>query len=78
MGKNVRIFSTPTCSYCVFLKNYLNEKGVEYEEIDVSKDEEKLKEMVDLSGQMGVPVTQIGEEVIIGFNKKEIESLLDI
>lgn len=79
MNKKVRVFSTPTCSYCVFLKRYLDEKGVEYESIDVSKDQEKLKEMVELSGQMGVPVVEIGEEdVIVGFNKEQINKSLGI
>ncbi len=79
MSKKVRVFSTPTCSYCVFLKRYLDEKEVQYEEIDVSKDQEKLKEMVELSGQMGVPVVEIGEEdVIIGFNKEQINKSLGI
>lgn len=79
MSKKVRVFSTPTCAYCVILKRYLDEKGIEYENIDVSKDEEMLKEMVELSGQMGVPVTEIGEEdVIIGFNKNQINKSLGL
>lgn len=79
MNKKVRVFSTPACSYCVFLKRYLDEKGVDYESIDVSKDQEKLKEMVELSGQMGVPVVEIGEEdVIVGFNKEQINKSLGI
>ncbi len=79
MNKKVRVFSTPSCSYCVVLKRYLDEKGIKYEEVDVSKDDQKLKEMVEISGQMGVPVTEIDEkEVIIGFNKKQINECLGI
>ncbi len=79
MSKKVRVFSTPTCAYCTILKKYLDEKEIEYESIDVSKDEEKLKEMVELSGQMGVPVTEIDEkDVIIGFNKKQINKSLGL
>ncbi len=79
MNKKVRLFSTPTCTYCVILKKYLDDKNIEYEYIDVSQDEEKLKEMVELSGQMGVPVTEIdSKDVIIGFNKKQIDKFLGL
>ncbi len=78
MDKKVRVFSTPSCAYCVILKRYLDEKGVKYESIDVSKDDNMLKEMVELSGQMGVPVTEIEKDVIIGFNKKQINSSLGL
>lgn len=74
----IKIYSTPTCTYCVILKNYLKEKGVEYEEVDVSIDLDAQKEMIEKSGQMGVPVSVIGEEVIIGFDRARIASLLNI
>ncbi len=77
MAKKVRIYSTPTCTYCIVLKRYLDEKGVDYEEVDISKDEKAQKEMVEKTGQMGVPVTEIGEELVIGFDKNKIEELLD-
>ncbi len=72
----VTVYSTPTCPYCNMAKDFLKEKGVEYEEIDVSENEEKAREMVQKSGQMGVPVLEIGEEVIIGFDKEKIEAAL--
>ena len=57
-------------------KEYLSSKGVSYEDIDVAADQEKAKEMVNISGQMGVPVVVIDGEVIVGFDKGKIDSLL--
>ncbi len=76
--KKVKIYSTPTCTYCVILKKYLDEKGVEYEDIDVSQDEEEQKKMIEKTGQMGVPVVEIGDEIIIGFDRKKIDELLKL
>jgi len=76
--KKIKVFSTPSCPYCVTLKEFLKEKGFEFEDIDVSQDEESLNEMVDKSGQMGVPVITIDENVIIGFDKEKIKELLKI
>jgi glutaredoxin 3 len=74
----VKVYSTPTCTYCVILKKYLEEKGVEYEDIDVSQNEEVQKEMIEKSGQMGVPVSEINGEIIVGFDKAKIEKLLNL
>jgi len=74
----IRIFSTLSCPYCVTLKEYLKEKGFEYEDINVGEDKEAAKEMVEKSGQMGVPVTEIKGEIIIGFDKVKINQILDI
>ncbi|MFA5746543.1 MAG: glutaredoxin domain-containing protein [Candidatus Paceibacterota bacterium] len=74
----VRIFSTPTCPYCYTLKQFLKNKGVEFEDIDVGKDESAASLLVEKTGQMGVPVIAIGEEFIVGFEKKKICALLDI
>ncbi len=76
--KNIRVFSTPTCVYCIVLKRWLDEKGVNYNEIDVSQDEEAQKEMVQKTGQMGVPVIMIDEEVVVGFDKEKIAKILNI
>ncbi|MFO7928824.1 MAG: glutaredoxin domain-containing protein [Candidatus Humimicrobiaceae bacterium] len=75
MGKTV-IYSTITCPYCRRAKDYLNSKNIEFEEIDVSKDKHRLKEMIEKSGQMGVPVIEINGNIIVGFNKKEIDQHL--
>ena len=76
--KKVTIYSTPTCPYCKQLKSYLSEKGVTFEDIDVAADQEKAKEMVEKSGQMGVPVTDIGGEIIIGFDKEKVDAALGL
>ena len=74
----IKVYSTPTCPYCVTLKNFLKEKGFEFEDIDVSQSQELLDEMVEKSGQMGVPVVDINGEIIIGFDREKIVKLLDI
>lgn len=74
----IRIFSTPTCAYCFTLKEYLKKNNIAFEDIDVSKDESALNEMIEKSGQMSVPVIDINGEFIIGFDKKKINELLKI
>lgn len=72
----IKIYSTPSCPYCKLAKDYLTSKGVSYEDIDVSSNPAAAQEMVELSGQMGVPVIVINGEVIVGFDKAKIDSLL--
>lgn len=74
----VKIYSTPTCVYCKTLKGYLKKNQIEFEDIDVSKDEKQLQKMIKDSGQMGVPVLDIDGEVIIGFDKEKVDKLLKI
>ncbi len=74
----IKVYSTPTCAYCVTLKKFLQEKGIKFELIDVSQSEKDLQEMIDKSGQMGVPVIDIDGQIIVGFNKNKIEELLNI
>ncbi|MBU2564437.1 glutathione S-transferase N-terminal domain-containing protein [Patescibacteria group bacterium] len=74
----VRVFSTPTCPFCVTLAEYLKEKGVEFEYIDVSVNEQAQKEMIDKSGQMSVPVIEIDGEIVIGFDQDKINKLLKL
>jgi glutaredoxin-like YruB-family protein len=74
----IRIFSTPTCVYCITLKEYLDKYGIKFEDIDVSKDEKALDEMIDKSGQMSVPVIDIDGEIMVGFDKKRVNELLKI
>ena len=76
--KKVKVYSTPTCPYCVTLKRFLEEKDVEFEEVNIAEDEEGLEEMKEKSGQTGVPVIEIGDEVIVGFEKEKIKQLLDL
>lgn len=79
---NVTIYSTPTCHYCVMLKQYFDDHDIKYTNFDVSSDQVKAQEMIDKSGQMGVPVCiiKVGnkEEVIVGFDKNKIDKLLSI
>ena len=74
----IKVYSTPTCTYCVTLKKFLDEKGIKYEAVDVSQDEKDLQEMVDKSGQMGVPVVDIDGQIVVGFNRNKIVELLNI
>ncbi len=73
----VKIYSTSTCPYCEMAKEYLKERNVKYEEHDVSSDEAAQKEMIAKSKQMGVPVIEIDGEIIVGFNREEIDKALD-
>lgn len=72
----VKVYSTPTCPWCVKLKDYLTSKKVEFENIDVSTDREAAMEMVKKTGQMGVPVALIGEAYIVGFDQAKIDEEL--
>ena len=72
----VTVYSTPTCGYCHQAKQFLSERGVNYTDIDVSRDREAAEQMVNLTGQMGVPVIVIDGEVIVGFNRPRIEQLI--
>jgi glutaredoxin-like YruB-family protein len=74
----IRIFSTPSCPYCVTLKEFLKEKSFDFEDIDVSQDKIALNEMIKKSGQMGVPVVNIDGKIVIGFDKEKISKLLNI
>jgi glutaredoxin-like YruB-family protein len=76
--KKVTIYSTPTCHYCNLAKDFFDVHGVKYDAIDVAKDLAKRKEMITKSGQMGVPVIEIGDEIVVGFNEEKIAGLLGI
>lgn len=76
--KTIEIFSTPTCHFCNLAKNWFKEKGLNYTEYDVAADILKRKEMVELTGQLGVPVIKIGEDVVIGFNPNRLEEILSL
>lgn len=78
MDKQVTIYSTPTCHFCQQTKEFLTEKNIPFTDFDVSQDEAKRTEMIEKSGQMGVPVIFVGEEMMIGFNKEKLSELLGI
>ncbi len=74
----VTVYSTATCPHCIRAKEYLEDNNVDFENIDVSQDQAKAKEMVDLTGQMGVPVIVIDGEAVVGFDKAKIQMKLGI
>ena len=74
----VKIFLTPACPYCFTLMEFLKEKGIKFEEIDVSKDEKAKEELIKKSGKMEVPVIEIDGQIVIGFDKEKIVKLLNI
>ncbi|MBM3253841.1 MAG: glutaredoxin family protein [Candidatus Omnitrophica bacterium] len=78
MDKQVKVYSTPTCPYCKMAKQYLRENNVDFEDVDVSSNHEAAREMVEKSGQMGVPVLDIDGQIIIGFDKEEIKRALNL
>ncbi|MEO5635462.1 MAG: glutaredoxin domain-containing protein [Candidatus Paceibacterota bacterium] len=76
--KNVTIYSTPSCHYCHMAKEFFTANNIAFTNFDVAGDAEKRKEMVEKSGQMGVPVILIGDDLVIGFDKPKITQLLGI
>ena len=76
--KNVTVYTTPTCTWCNTIKRHFQEHGIRYREVDVSKDQKAAEEMVRRSGQQGVPQTDINGEMIVGFDRNRINTLLGI
>lgn len=72
----VTVYSTPTCPHCKHAKEFLKEKHVEFEDVDVSADRDRAKEMVEKSGQMGVPVIDVDGKIIVGFDQNKLEELI--
>lgn len=72
----IKVYSTPTCPYCMKAKEYLSSKGVAFQNLDVSQNQAALEEMVKTTGQMGVPVIVVDGEAIVGFDKARLDSLL--
>lgn len=76
--KQVEIFSTETCHFCHMAKDWLTSKNVPFVDYNVGTDLAKRKEMVELTGQLGVPVIKIGNEIMIGFNPDQMAKILEI
>lgn len=74
----IKVYSTPACPFCTTLKNFLNDHKIEFESINVAEDKEAAKEMIEKSGQMGVPVLEAKGKIIVGFKRDEIKKLLGI
>ncbi len=78
MNKDVKIYSTPTCHFCQMAKVFFKANNINYTEYNVASDLEKRKEMIEKSGQMGVPVIIVGDELTVGFNQPRIAKLLGV
>lgn len=76
--KKIEIFSTPTCHFCHMAKDWLTSKNIPFSDYNVAEDLNKRKEMVEMTGQLGVPVIKIGDEVMIGFNQGQMAKILEI
>lgn len=74
----IKLYTTPTCVYCITLKEYFKNRNIDFKEVDVSKNQEELQEMIKVSNQMGVPVVDIDGEIVVGFDKVKIDKLLKI
>lgn len=74
----VTIYSTPTCAFCHMAKEYFKQHGVDYDDKDVTQDQQALQAMVTKSGQMGVPVIDIDGEITVGFNQPRLAELLKL
>ena len=76
MNKKIKVYGVPTCPFCKKAKEFFKGKGFDFEDLDVSVNHDLAKEMIKKSGQMSVPVIEIDGEIIIGFDKEKIETLL--
>ena len=78
MAKSVKVYSTPSCPWCIRVKQFLKENNIIFQDMDVSVDKQAADEMVQKSGQMGVPVLDIDGEIIVGFDKEKIKQSLGL
>jgi len=76
MEKKITIYTTPSCPYCTTAKQYFRQMGLSFQEKDVSKDQRAAQMMVQKTGQMGVPVIEIGSDYVVGFDKAKINRYL--
>ncbi len=72
----ITVYSTPTCPFCIRLKDYLKQRSISFTSVDVSEDRQGLDKMIQLSGQMGVPVADIDGQIVVGFDREKIDKLL--
>ena len=74
--KKVTLYTTPSCQYCEQAKEYMKEHDIDYKYYDVSEDTDRRKEMIEKSGQMGVPVIELGDELMVGFDEERFEDMV--
>lgn len=72
----VTVYTTSTCPWCVRLKGFLKEEGISFDEVNVGEDREGAKRMVEITGQRSVPVTTVGDQIIIGYDPDGIREVL--
>jgi glutaredoxin-like YruB-family protein len=77
-SKSVTVYTTPSCPWCTTVKNYLRKNRITYHEVDVSRDQQAAEELVRKSGQQGVPQTEIEGNMVVGYDKKRLDELLEI
>jgi glutaredoxin-like YruB-family protein len=75
--KKVTLYTTPSCQYCEQAKEYMKEHDIDYKYYDVSEDTDRRKEMIEKSGQMGVPVIELGDEMMVGFDPERFEEMVE-
>ncbi len=78
MEKIVTIYSTPVCHFCHAAKEFFNEHNIAFTEFDVAGDQAKRQEMIEMTGQMGVPVIRIDNDVVVGFDEDKVKELLGV
>jgi len=78
MAKTVKVYSTSTCPWCIRAKQFLKENNIDFQNIDVSINQQAVDELMQKSGQMGVPVLDIEGEIIVGFDKDKIKQSLGL
>ncbi len=78
MALKVKIYSTPACPHCKAAKNYFKSLGIPFEDVDVSKDQREAERMVQKTHQYGVPVIEMGNQIVIGFDRNKIDRILGV
>ncbi|MFA6099492.1 MAG: Uxx-star family glutaredoxin-like (seleno)protein [Patescibacteria group bacterium] len=74
---HVTIYTTPTCPYCKLAKDFFKDKGIPFSEVDVASDPSAANDMVKKSGQMGVPVIEINDQIVVGWNQGALQEILE-
>ena len=77
-SQKIKLYSTPTCVYCKMAREFFKSHHIDFKEVDVAVDAKERDEMIQKSGQLGVPVIEIDENLVIGFDKPKIVELLGI
>ncbi|MDP3762648.1 MAG: glutaredoxin domain-containing protein [bacterium] len=78
MAKEVKIYTTPSCVYCRMTKQFFEKNNIKYQEFNVASDTQAREEMVQKSGQLGVPVTLVDGEIVVGFDQERLSKLLGV